>query len=77
MVVTARVIDLAAGWLLRQDEGWCRIEAVTLGGATRRRAYRNTTRLWVNLGDRLRHLPAPSNSKLTVAAPADEVPEDL
>lgn len=75
VIVTAHGRDLRGGWrILVEGVGWCRLEAVVVGGATRRQAARSKRRLWINLGDRLQHMPVATAELMRVCCPAEDVP---
>ena len=75
VIVTAPGRDLRNGWrVLVEGVGWCRLEAVVVGGATRRQAARSKRRLWVNLGDRLKHVAVASAELMRICCPAEDVP---
>ena len=75
VIVTAHGRDLQGGWRVLVDGvGWCRVEAVVVGGATRRQAARSKRRLWVNLGDRLQHVAVAPADLMRICCRAEDVP---
>ena len=75
VIITAHGRDLCGGWrVLVEGIGWCRLEAVVVGGATRRQAARSKRRIWVNLGDQLRHVPVAPAELIRACCPADDAP---
>ena len=75
VIITAHGRDLCGGWrVLVEGLGWCRLEAVVVGGATRRQAARSKRRIWVNLGDRLQHVSVAPTETMRVCCPAGESP---
>ena len=75
VIITAHGRDLCGGWrVLVEGLGWCRLEAVVVGGATRRQAARSKRRIWVNLGDRLQHTPVAPTELVRACCPAADVP---
>lgn len=75
VIVSAHGRDLRNDWrILVGGVGWCRLEAVVVGGATRREAASRKRRLWVNLGGRLQHMAVAPSELLRVCCSVEEAP---
>ena len=78
VIASVKANQLHRGWITPVTDGWGKIEAVVVGGASKRKAHKSCIRLWIHTPSGLQHQAVTATQLIQIAAPSDELePEQI